>query len=431
MGWKSELHNAKLGHRPRLKGNWERDGMFGSFPDFVDRISKEDNYKSFYVDDETAEKWRNRQIPALLDAQTLKKEDFHQREIECTPSIIRNIPAGYDDGKFVGAWGAQENWQFKALHSDTSLQERKFKCGEDDDEKNIKVKLRHFLSYTEENRDDSPLYVFDSSFPDDKHAGRLLQDYRVPSYFSDDLFRLISESRRPPYRWWLLGPKRSGTCVHIDPLATSAWNTLIVGQKRWVLFPPHVSKSIVKGSGLVRNDEDDEAVHYFSFILPRIKRKASMLKGIPKYKDFCCFEFTQNAGETIYVPNGWWHAVLNLTDTVAVTQNFCSPRNFDSSWIKTRSGRKRMAWKLLCALEKEGYPELADRARSLNKRDNFVMKYDPVEIEKRERAELQRKVDSKRRKEESRFRSSRSSTLRKSEKMEEQSKRSRIAVNEH
>ena len=203
---------------------------------------------------------------------------------------------------------------------------------------------------------------------------------------------------RPPYRWWLLGPKRSGTCVHIDPLATGAWNTLISGQKRWVLFPPHVSKSIVKGSGLVRKDEDDEAVHYFSFILPRIKRKASMLKGIPKYKDFCCFEFTQNAGETIYVPNGWWHAVLNLTDTVAVTQNFCSPRNFDESWIKTRKGRKRMAWKLLCALDENGYPELAERARFLNKRDHFVMKYDPVEIEKRERLEKQRKDSPKRRK---------------------------------
>ena len=196
MGWKIELHNAKLGHRPRLKGNWERDGMFESFPDLVDRINKENNYKSFYIDEETAEKWRSKQIPAVLDAQTLKKEDFHQYEIECIPSIIQNIPAGYDDGKFVGAWRAQENWQFKALDNDASLQERRFKCGEDDDEKTIKVKLRHFLSYTKENHDDSPLYVFDSSFPDDKHAGRLLQDYRVPSYFSDDLFRLISESRR-------------------------------------------------------------------------------------------------------------------------------------------------------------------------------------------------------------------------------------------
>jgi histone arginine demethylase JMJD6 len=396
MGWKTELHNAKLGHRPRLKGNWERDGCFESFPDLVERLEKEETY---YIDEETADKWKNKSIPSVLDAATLTREVFRkQYEEQCIPSIIKNIPAGYDGGEFVGAWAAQDKWQIKALENDDVLLERKFKCGEDDYGKNIKVKLRHFLDYGKENQDDSPLYVFDSSFDDDKGKKRLMDDYRVPSYFSDDLFRLISESRRPPYRWWLMGPKRSGTCVHIDPLATSAWNTLVVGKKRWVIFPPHLSKSIVKGNGLVRNDEDDEAVHYFSFILPRIKRKASLMRGIPKYKNFCCFEFTQNAGETIYIPQGWWHAVLNITDTVAVTQNFCSPRTFDKSWLKTRSGRKRMAWKLLNALDEHGYPELAARARELNERDNFVMKYDPVEIEKRERTERQRKKDSKRRK---------------------------------
>jgi len=396
MGWESELHNARLGHRPRLKGNWERGGFFESFPELVERFEKEENYQQYYIDEETADKWRNTSIPTILDAAACTREKFHKiYEEKCIPSIIQNIPAGYDGGEFVGAWKAQEKWQIKALENDSKILNRRFKCGEDDYEKNIRVKLRHFLSYSKGNHDDSPLYIFDSSFDTNKN---LLSDYRVPSYFSDDLFRLVSENRRPPYRWWLMGPKRSGTCVHIDPLATSAWNTLVVGKKRWVLFPPYISKSIVKGSGLVRKDEDDEGVHYFSFILPRIKRKASMMKGIPKYKNFCCFEFTQHAGETIYVPQGWWHAVLNITDTVAVTQNFCSPRTFDKSWIKTRSGRKRMAWKLLCALDERGYPQLAARARALNKRDNFIMKYDPAEIEKREIAERQRKADSKRRK---------------------------------
>ena len=74
---------------------------------------------------------------------------------------------------------------------------------------------------------------------------------------------------------------------------------------------------------------------------------------------------------------------------MGVTQNYVSPRNFDDVWRKTRSSRKRMAWKWLCQLEQH-YPDLAKRARNMNERDNFVMKYD-VEVMKQAKAERQRK----------------------------------------
>jgi len=296
----------------------------------------------------------------------------------------------------IHAWDALERWSLDALMEDDLMRERTFKCGEDDDGNNIRLKLKHFLKYLHKNRDDSPLYVFHSSFDEDRIARRLLSDYRVPTYFNEDLFQLVGERRRPPHRWFLIGPRRSGTCVHIDPLATSAWNTLIHGTKRWVIFPPNVPKSLVKGRGYIKKGEDDEAIHYFTTILPRIKRAAAQHKAAmtndhndtihntTKFKNFECYEFTQNAGETVYIPGGWWHAVINLTDTVGITQNFCSHRNFHDVWLKTRTGRKKMAYKWLCQLDVH-YPHLAKRARDLNARDGFVMKYEPKEGEGNEK----------------------------------------------
>lgn len=61
-----------------------------------------------------------------------------------------------------------------------------------------------------------------------------------------------------------MGPKRSGTSVHIDPLGTSAWNTVVSGRKLWVLFPPHVDKHIAKGKEMIRDGEDDEPVRRYA-----------------------------------------------------------------------------------------------------------------------------------------------------------------------
>ncbi len=99
--------------------------------------------------------------------------------------------------------------------------------------------------------DDHPLYLFGSVFKNEKNPNSLLNDFEIPKYFEDDILNFIDENQRPPFRWFLLGPKRSGSNVHIDPFKTSAWNTLFVGFKRWVMFPEETSKTLVKGKEFI------------------------------------------------------------------------------------------------------------------------------------------------------------------------------------
>jgi histone arginine demethylase JMJD6 len=145
------------------------------------------------------------------------------------------------------------------------------------------MKLKYFLRYMATQRDDSPLYIFDSMYNDNAKSCALLRDYCVPAYFREDLLSLVGAHRRPPWRWFLVGPVRSGTGVHVDPLGTSAWNTLLYGRKRWVLVPPPGadtgsgagaagpwSLTLLKGKALRKAGEDDEPIDWFNTLWPRV-----------------------------------------------------------------------------------------------------------------------------------------------------------------
>jgi len=93
------------------------------------------------------------------------------------------------------------------------------------------------------------------------------------------------------------------------------------------------------------------------------------------------YEFIQGPGEMVFIPGGWWHAVLNVDNTMAVTQNFMSKINFPKVWTSLRQERKKFSCKFLTKLNIEE-PELHKKAIELNNKDGFVM-YDNKVNEKR------------------------------------------------
>lgn len=390
--WERRVDEAKKKHRPKLL-NWSRDGFCFHRKDDFERFRREQpRTREIKMEEVRTINWpgeykaqleAGKQLVPRLSCDIISVEQFIDKlEIPDIPCVLSNIPRSE-------GWSAVKNWTFEKLKQYKPFM---FKVGEDDKGYKVKIRMKYLLQYLHNNVDDSPLYCFDSGYDGNSNTKSILNDYKPPSYFPFDLFSLVGEKRRPPYRWFLIGPKRSGTTLHIDPLGTSAWNTSIAGRKRWVLFPPGTSKSVAKGLDVIKKGEDDEAINYFVDLLPRIRAK---------HPDITMLEFIQNEGDTVFVPGGWWHAVINIDDTIAITQvrfivvrqfscgvsmlclleqNYCSPANFDNVWRKTRKGRPKMSVKWLREL-RATCPLLAQRADELNQDDGFVM-YDK---KKRER----------------------------------------------
>jgi hypothetical protein len=165
--------------------------------------------------------------------------------------------------------------------------------------------------------DESPLYLFDRGFVDkmELSVGRHQESpsYWIPECFGEDLFAVLGD-KRPDDKWLIVGPSRSGSTYHKDPNATSAWNAVLRGSKYWIMFPS--SASSPPPPGVYVSEDQSEVTSPLSI--------AEWLLGFhaEARKTPGCVEGVCSKGEVLHVPSGWWHLVVNLDASIAITQNF-------------------------------------------------------------------------------------------------------------
>lgn len=225
--------------------------------------------------------------------------------------------------------------------------------------KSLQMSFADYFQYIAHQNDETPLYIFDPKFGE--KAPALLDDYNIDDlkFFKEDLLNVIAREKkeggsegeaqskaptqngecknadqngvekeeeqpsiaeplRPDFRWTVIGPQRTGAPWHTDPARTSAWNALVKGRKRWAIYPPD---SPPPGVSMGKNGQGREhalnmsSLSWYLHVYPTL---------LPHQKPI---EVIQEEGEVIYVPSGWWHLILNLDTTIAVTQNFVDSHN--------------------------------------------------------------------------------------------------------
>lgn len=230
----------------------------------------------------------------------LTTEEFNEKWVD-KPFILTSP---------VKQWSVYGNWSTEGL-----LQEYgalKFRA------ESVDWPLKTYTEYMRNSSDESPLYLFDRSFaekmkltistgPVDK------ADYWPPVCFGSDAFSVLS-SQRPDHRWLIIGPERSGSTFHKDPNATSAWNAVIKGLKYWIMFPS--SSSLPPPPGVYVSADQSEVTSPLS-IAEWLLGFHAEARATPGCKEGICGE-----GEVLHVPSGWYHLVVNLEPSIAITQNF-------------------------------------------------------------------------------------------------------------
>jgi len=233
----------------------------------------------------------------------------------------------------MDGWAALERWSFDFFREQHGLVEvpvgRLF-------ERQGTMPLRDYVDYvrdwgTENGHPDPsslPLYA-DGCFID--KGSTLAADFAVPGCLSEiDWFEKYMRSPMG-LGYLLIGPKGSMTKIHIDGQYSHAWVAQVVGRKKWYIVPFDQLKGAFKAG-------------YADYIGGYQGMEPPGIEDWPDIESVGYYTAELDPGDLIVAPSAQFHEVINLEDSIALTNNFVDRSNAVQvgwSFLMTKLGLRK------------------------------------------------------------------------------------------
>merc|ERR1712194_938108 len=106
---------------------------------------------------------------------------------------------------------------------------------------------------------------------------------------------------------------------------TAAWNLLFEGQKLWCFAPPGSQNAAPPGVSARALDAGVHGDPRLFYSAPAALPNLAMCAGSANDRLLWAL---QEPGDLIFIPSGWWHTTVCLTETSAYTRNYINSHNF-------------------------------------------------------------------------------------------------------
>ncbi|CAH8477372.1 unnamed protein product [Schistosoma margrebowiei] len=176
------------------------------------------------------------------------------------------------------------------------------------------VTVEEFISYwtnKAQGKDDRILYLKDWHYFKKSSENSW---FTLPEYFSSDWlneFWSLRNDLSDDFKFLYLGSHGTWTPFHADVYRSFSWSANILGHKRWWIFPPGEEKKLLSSNGQIPFD-----------IRSIIKDRTDV-----KY-----YLVDQYSGQVVFVPSGWYHQVVNMTDCISINHNWFNATNVSHVW---------------------------------------------------------------------------------------------------